>query len=119
MPTPRNHETVQASVLKYAKEIRWNFVPCEEAEEWWAVFPTRQSWRDAGQNALGPLSHFSPENQQKEIATALTICHPNVKFPKQECFALQDLSRILLHRLRTAKIRVTTNGTTDYDKILY
>ena len=32
MPTPGEHKTVQARILKYAQEIGWNFVPREEAE---------------------------------------------------------------------------------------
>ncbi len=32
MPTPGEHKTVQARILKYAEEIGWTFVPREEAE---------------------------------------------------------------------------------------
>lgn len=32
MPTPSEHKTVQARILKYAQEIGWTFVPREEAE---------------------------------------------------------------------------------------
>lgn len=32
MPSPSEHKTVQARILKYAQEIGWTFVPREEAE---------------------------------------------------------------------------------------
>ncbi|MCD6430520.1 MAG: type I restriction endonuclease subunit R, partial [Deltaproteobacteria bacterium] len=32
MPSPGEHKTVQARILKYAQEIGWTFVPREEAE---------------------------------------------------------------------------------------
>ena len=32
MPTPTEHKTVQARILKYAEAIGWTFVPREEAE---------------------------------------------------------------------------------------
>jgi type I restriction enzyme R subunit len=32
MPTPTEHKTVQARILKYAQEIGWTYVPREEAE---------------------------------------------------------------------------------------
>lgn len=32
MPTPSEHKTVQARILKYAEEIGWTVVPREEAE---------------------------------------------------------------------------------------
>lgn len=32
MPTPSEHKTVQARILKYAQEIGWTVVPREEAE---------------------------------------------------------------------------------------
>jgi type I restriction enzyme R subunit len=31
MPTPGEHKTVQARILKYAEEIGWTFVLCAEA----------------------------------------------------------------------------------------
>ena len=33
MPTPSEHQTVQARILKYAEAIGWTFVPREEAEQ--------------------------------------------------------------------------------------
>jgi len=33
MPTPSEHKTVQARILKYAEAIGWTFVPREEAEQ--------------------------------------------------------------------------------------
>ena len=30
MPAPGEHKTVQARILKYAQEIGWKYVPCEE-----------------------------------------------------------------------------------------
>ena len=33
MPTPSEHKTVQARILKYAENIGWKFVPREEAEQ--------------------------------------------------------------------------------------
>jgi type I restriction enzyme R subunit len=32
MPTPGEHKTVQARILKYAQDIGWKFVPRAEAE---------------------------------------------------------------------------------------
>ena len=32
MPTPGEHKTVQARILKYAQEIGWTYVPRAEAE---------------------------------------------------------------------------------------
>jgi len=32
MPSPGEHKTVQARILKYAQEIGWKFVPRAEAE---------------------------------------------------------------------------------------
>jgi len=32
MPTPSEHKTVQARILKYAQEIGWTYVPRAEAE---------------------------------------------------------------------------------------
>ena len=32
MPTPTEHKTVQARILRYAQEIGWTYVPRAEAE---------------------------------------------------------------------------------------
>ena len=47
MPTPSEHKTVQARILKYAEAIGWTFVPREEAEQ-----------RRGGAPASAPLSLF-------------------------------------------------------------
>ena len=103
---PGEHKTVQARSLKYAQDVGWTFVSREEAEERRAGFPTRQSGRDAGRNARAPLSLFPPEDQQKEVASALETCDAKANFAKQERVALQDIFRTLLHELMTTKIRV-------------
>ena len=41
MPTPTEHKTVQARILKYAQEIGWTFVPRSEAEQ-------RRGFKDTG-----------------------------------------------------------------------
>ena len=33
MPTPAEHKTVQARLLKYVEAIGWTFVPREQAEQ--------------------------------------------------------------------------------------
>ena len=47
MPTPSEHKTVQARLLKYAEAIGWTFVPREQAEQ-----------RRGGTPASAPLSLF-------------------------------------------------------------
>ena len=47
MPTPTEHKTVQARILKYAEAIGWTFVPREQAEQ-----------RRGGTPASSPLSLF-------------------------------------------------------------
>ena len=47
MPTPTEHKTVQARILKYAESIGWTFVPREQAEQ-----------RRGGTPASSPLSLF-------------------------------------------------------------
>ena len=47
MPTPSEHKTVQARILKYAEAIGWTFVPREQAEQ-----------RRRGTPASSPLSLF-------------------------------------------------------------
>ena len=106
MPTLSEHKTVQARILKSTQNVRWNFVSCKEAEERRAGFPTRQSGRYAGKNARTPLFHFPPEDQQEEIASALETCDARANFAKQKRVTLQDIFRILLHELMTAKTRV-------------
>ena len=81
-------------------------MPRPGAEERRAGFPTRQSGRDAGRNARAPLSLFPPEDQQKEVASALETCDAKANFAKQKRVTLQDIFRTLLHELMTAKTRV-------------
>ena len=108
MPTPGEHKTVQARILKYAQDVGWTFVSRQDAEKRRAGFPTRQSGRDAGRgrNARVPLSLFPPEDQQKGIASALAACDTKANFANQKRAALQDIFRTLLHELMTTKIRV-------------
>ena len=47
MPTPSEHKTVQACILRYAEAIGWTFVPREQAEQ-----------RRGGTPASSPLSLF-------------------------------------------------------------
>jgi type I restriction enzyme, R subunit len=63
MPTPGEHEAVQARILEYAEVIGWTFVSPEEAEVRRAAFPTR-GLRENGEQECppavvrGPLSLF-------------------------------------------------------------
>ena len=59
MPTPFEHKTVQARILKYAEAIGWTVVPREEAEERRAGFLTRRTQENGGQEC--PPSVFLDE----------------------------------------------------------
>ena len=68
-----------------------------------------------------PIAYPSVADEQKEIADALGIIDRRVTVVLTKKKQLQDLFRTLLHELMTAKIRVATatNGTTDYEEVLY
>ena len=55
MPAPIEHYTVQAHILKCARDVGWTFLSREKAEERRAGFPTRQSRQDASRNARTPF----------------------------------------------------------------
>ena len=82
MPTTGEHKTVQACILKYAQDVGKTYFFCNKTEERWAGFPTRQSGRDPGINAHGPLSLFPSEDRQEEICSALAAHDPKANFAK-------------------------------------
>ena len=60
MPTPGEHKTVQARILKYAQEIGWKFVPRAEAERRRGFDPDGATPQDRARKAslfFGDLLH--------------------------------------------------------------
>ena len=51
MPTPGEHQTVQARILAYAQEIGWTFVPRAEAEARRGFDPDGATPEDRGRTA--------------------------------------------------------------------
>ncbi|MDW3651013.1 MAG: HsdR family type I site-specific deoxyribonuclease [Bacteroidia bacterium] len=51
MPKPGEHKTVQARILKYAKEIGWTFVPRSEAESFRGFDQSKTSPAEKAKNA--------------------------------------------------------------------
>jgi len=60
MPTPSEHKTVQARILKYAQEIGWTYVPRAEAERRRGFDPDGATPQDRARKAslfFGDLLH--------------------------------------------------------------
>ena len=60
MPAPGEHKTVQARILKYAKEIGWIYVPRDEAERRRGFDPAGATPQDRASKAslfFGDLLH--------------------------------------------------------------
>ena len=76
MPTPGEHKTVQARILKYAQEIGWKFVSRAEAEARRGFDPDGATPEDRARTAslyFGDLLHgqvraFNPKYKEAEGA---------------------------------------------------
>ena len=76
MPTPTEHKTVQARILKYAQEMGWIYVPRAEAEARRGFDPNGVTPEDRARSAslyFGDLLHaqvlaFNPKYKEAEGA---------------------------------------------------
>src|SRR3990172_1720528 len=76
MPTPGEHKTVQARILKYAQEIGWSYIPRAEAEAWRGFDTAAATPEERARKAslyFGDLMHtqvhaFNPKYKEAEGA---------------------------------------------------
>ena len=74
MPTPSEHKTVQARILKYAEAIGWTFVPREQAEQRRGFDPDAPTKDCAKGRSLffdDLLDAMDPDKKSKEIEIKL------------------------------------------------